>query len=465
MKEFDGFDFFQKVRDNPRFRTIPFIFLTSHQLSEHKMKAFELGADDFITKPFNVAELIGKTEAILKRVEIYRTYGQRQRIGIEAEKSKRKILIVDDELMMPAFLQKQLENEGYICEVVESADLALRLAPQFQPDLIVSDYLMPEMDGFVFRKELQKNAKLRDIPFIFLTSSEDESLMIQGFDLGIKDYLIKTSNPKLLVVKIKNHLTAIQNERASTLNELKEAAASLSLEINPDNVPEIPGFTISHWFQPFKDIPGGDFLDFIALPDGRQVIVLGDVMGKRWNAWFYAYSFVSYFRSTIRVVAENAQGYSAKAILQKVNEIIFNDSKISEVFSAVSLFLIDPMRMSFGYAGAGDNPPLLVHASGSGVDDCPSEGLLLGARFNGKFSEREIVLQPGDRLVAYTDGITESRNREGEMFGIDRFRRVLGGLYGTAEFMQQFKATFGEFTLNNYSDDVTLLVIERNSIL
>ena len=72
-------------------------------------------------------------------------------------------------------------------------------------------------------------------------------------------------------------------------------------------VPKLKGFKINHWHQPFQGIPGGDFLDYFTLDENRVAVILGDVMGKKWGAWYFAFAYASYVRSAMRVVLQTGK--------------------------------------------------------------------------------------------------------------------------------------------------------------
>jgi len=97
MEDMDGFEFCKKVRQQEKYNALPFIFITSMNSSEARSKAFDSGADDFIIKPVDSEELLVKTEALLKRIEIYKTYGLKKKFDDVYEKKVYKILIVDDD--------------------------------------------------------------------------------------------------------------------------------------------------------------------------------------------------------------------------------------------------------------------------------------------------------------------------------------------------------------------------------
>ena len=289
MDEMDGFTFCRKVRENQNYRTLPFVFVTAKTSLEDKSTALDVGGDDFITKPFDVDELLIKVKALIKRTDIYKSYGAKKNIEDSFNNDTRKILLLDDDSTIRKLFQFNLYNAGFDCKAVTSVDEAMELLKSFKPDLIISDVIMPDKDGFQFRKMLLEDESLQSIPFIFLTSRNEEDAILKGYDLGITDYVTKESGPKVVAVKISAIIKNIDKERNKVVNELNSAAESLRAKVVPDSSPKFKGFEISQWHKPFQGIPGGDFIDYFQLDENNLAVILGDVMGKKWSAWVFCF--------------------------------------------------------------------------------------------------------------------------------------------------------------------------------
>ena len=281
MEGLDGFEFCQKVRENEKHRFLPFIFVTAKNTLEDKSKAIESGGDDIITKPFDIKELILKTQALIRRSDIYRTYGIRKSLEKSFDEIPAKVMFVDDDPSMAKLFKYNLDKAGFDCHIASSVEEAMQLIKRDTPDIIVSDIMMPKTDGFEFRRMILNDNLLKDIPFIFLTAKNAEEDILDGYDLGITDYVVKTAGPKLVVAKVSAIIRSLGNERKKVVSELQEATNSLRAKVVPDNFPEFEGFSISHMHIPFKGIPGGDFIDYYRLNENNLVVILGDVMGKQ----------------------------------------------------------------------------------------------------------------------------------------------------------------------------------------
>ena len=458
MEGMDGFEFCQKVRENENHRFLPFIFVTAKNTLEDKSKAVESGGDDIITKPFDIKELILKTQALIRRSDIYRTYGIRKSLNKSFDEVTPKILFVDDDTSMAKLFKYNLEKAGYDCVVANSVDEAMNLIKVQPPDVIVSDIMMPKIDGFEFRKMILEIPSLKDIPFIFLTAKGSEEDILDGYDLGITDYVVKTAGPKLVVAKVTSIVKSLNNERKKVISELQQATSSLRTKVVPDTFPVFEGFSISHIHIPFKGIPGGDFLDYYQLDSDNLAIILGDVMGKKWGAWYFAYAYAGYIRSALRSVLQDAKEFSPSEILQRVNLTVYGDTKISEVFATLSIIIINNKTFQLKYSGAGDIPLIYKNSNGD-VLNIKSKGLLLGFSRIGDYEDNILQLKNGEQVYLTTDGITDSRAKNLESFGEHRLYEIIKNIKPHDNPLEIIQKKFDEFTQSEYDDDISLILI------
>lgn len=368
-----------------------------------------------------------------------------------------KILLVEDEFNIAKLFIYNLTKAGFVCDHANNGIEGLELAHKNRPDIIISDVMMPEMDGFEFRKKLLEDADLKSIPFVFLTAKGAEDDILQGFDLEIEDYIIKTSSPKVVIAKVSAILKSLEKERVKIVDEVQKAADSMGAKVVPDEAPQFEGFSIKHWHLPFKNVPGGDFIDYFKIDDDNIAIVLGDVMGKRWGAWYFAVAYAGYVRSATRFVLESSREYSPSDILHKVNESVFKDERISEVFITLSIVLLDKKNKVAKYSGAGDLP--IVFKSGE-AKLIHSTGLLLGFSSAGEYEDHEIKLNSGDEIFLVTDGITEARNKEGILYGQEKLLEFITGMSPEKDPIEQMKSELIGYTGGELEDDVSFIAVK-----
>jgi sigma-B regulation protein RsbU (phosphoserine phosphatase) len=369
-----------------------------------------------------------------------------------------KILLVEDDQNIARLFSYNLNKTGYDCKLAVNGQEGFEICKDFKPDLIISDIMMPEVDGFEFRKMLMEEEDLQNIPFIFLTAKGAEEDILKGFELGIQDYILKTSSPKVILAKVAALLKTQATERQKAEAEVQKAADSLSIKVVPDEPLQLEGFNISHWHIPYQKIPGGDFIDYVKIDDNRLAIVIGDVMGKKWGAWYFAVAYAGYIRSSIRFAIKEEKVLTASRIMSKVNESIYNDERISDVFVTMSLVLIDKSKKSLSYSGAGDLP--LLYFNQSEILPIKSKGVLLGFSEDGNYEDVDIELKTNDYIFLITDGIIESRNEESKTpFGTEGIIRAVLNSDDDNKLEAIFKE-FRIFTKGNYEDDISLIVIK-----
>lgn len=120
------------------------------------------------------------------------------------KKDSAKILLAEDKHSMVTLIKYNLEKEGYTVYFVKNGKEALQFCSNQIPDLIICDIMMPIMNGLELREHILKDAKLRHIPFIFLTAKAQTTDQIKGRSLGVDEYLTKPFEPKDLIVKVKS---------------------------------------------------------------------------------------------------------------------------------------------------------------------------------------------------------------------------------------------------------------------
>lgn len=378
--------------------------------------------------------------------------------AVENNKISGKILLVEDEFNIAKLFMHNLSKAGFNCEHASNGKEGLKLAHEIKPDLIISDIMMPEMDGFEFRRELLKDPELKTIPFVFLTAKGSEEDILKGFDLEIEDYIIKTASPKVVIAKVSAILKSLEKERVKVVDEVQRAADSMVATVVPEVPPKFQGLEINQLYMPYKNVPGGDFIDYFSIDDNNLAVILGDVMGKRWGAWYFAVAYAGYVRSASRFVLESSKEFKPSEILQRINESVYKDERIAEVFITLSIIIIDVKNKIAKYSGAGDLP--IIHKSANQAKFIQSTGLLLGFSQSGQYEDHEIKLQTGDEIILITDGVTESRNKNGEQYGQERLINFLSSLSTNDNTIDALKKEIMNFTDGELEDDVSIISIK-----
>ena len=195
-----------------------------------------------------------------------------------------------------------------------------------------------------------------------------------------------------------------------------QMAREVQASLLPEELPEIPGCSLAAEWRSAREM-AGDFYDVFALPDGRWGIVMADVSDKGAPAAMY----MAMTRSLIRASASSQA--SPAATLTEVNQRI-NAHSSCGMFVTVFYAALDAAAHTLVYANAGHNPPLLRRATGS-IERLMCTGPLIGVFEELGLSETALTLAPGDTLAAYTDGVTDALNPQGEEYGLTRLSAAL----------------------------------------
>lgn len=458
----NGINFYQKLKEDQSTRMLPVILTTIDTEQPEIVKLSESSGDEILLKPFNYDELKTRIITLLKRSEIFEMFTKKS-FAQHHQEEKTKILLLDDDPQMIKLFKFSLEKAGYECKSFNSAKEALEGIKSFTPDLIISDIMMPQMDGFEFREKILKESNVKNIPFLFLTAKSGEDDILRGYDLEITDYVIKTAGPKVVLAKVNAIVNSLKKQKSKAISELHSAARSVVMKVVPDSAPAFDGFEIKHWHQTYQGIPGGDLIDYFLIDENSLMIVLGDVMGKKWGAWHFALAYAGYIRSTVRAVIESSDNFSPSKIISAVNKMINKDVKVSEVFISLSVVYLNNKNNCVKYCGAGDNPLFHIDANNGHISKKKSDGLLLGFSDISEYEDTIIDLRKNDKLLMFTDGLTESRNKDGIQFGTGSLEKTIANIYKEEDYFEKLKSEFMLFTSNIFDDDVTVITIKKTT--
>ena len=139
-----------------------------------------------------------------------------------------RILIVEDEPGMIELLSVALEDEGFIISIANNGQEGLNKVDTEDPDLIISDVMMPDMNGYEFCEQLRQNPKTASIPFIFLTAKKDVSDRVRGLNLGADDYISKPFHVVEVVARIKTLMMRVTRTKAAAPTAAPETGADFS---------------------------------------------------------------------------------------------------------------------------------------------------------------------------------------------------------------------------------------------
>jgi sigma-B regulation protein RsbU (phosphoserine phosphatase) len=234
-------------------------------------------------------------------------------------------------------------------------------------------------------------------------------------------------------------------------------ARDLQQSILPHQFPPLPGFDFAARSRPAQQV-GGDFYDVIPLAKDRVGLVMADVSDKGMPAALY----MALTRSLIH--AEAKRSVSPRRVLLNVHRLLMEMSK-AEMFVTAFYGVLDGASGSLRYARAGHDRPLLLHRSSGECQLLDAQGMLLGYLERVSLEEAEAVLDSGDVLVLYSDGITDAVSQAGDFFGVERLRQTVcrGGGLGAQPLCDRVFEQVDAFQAGAAQhDDMALLVVKSD---
>jgi PAS domain S-box-containing protein len=239
------------------------------------------------------------------------------------------------------------------------------------------------------------------------------------------------------------------------LKEEARMARNIQTNLLPKGHPEIAGYDIAGKNVPALNV-GGDYYDFIRLDEDRIAIGLGDVSGKGLAASLV----MANVQATIRGLALFDD--DPRDCMEKANRLLFRSTD-SRTFVSLFYGILDTRRHTIRYSNAGQDMPILFSAAGKCIR-LGTRGIALGMKENVVYEEEEISIHPEDRLLIYSDGISEAMNKELEEFGQERIERVIRkNSADRAEVLVEkiFSAVSTHLGPLSPNDDMTVVLIRR----
>ena len=239
------------------------------------------------------------------------------------------------------------------------------------------------------------------------------------------------------------------------MQEEGRMARNIQKNLLPDASPRVPGYDIAGKNIPALNV-GGDYYDFIPLDEHRLILTLGDVSGKG----IAASMVMANLQATIR--AQTLYDADPKICLERANKLLYQSTD-SKTFVSLFFGVLDTRSNTLTYANAGQDLPILFPTGGKPFP-LKTRGIALGMKDNVIFRKKEFALNPGDRLLIYSDGIPEAMNDRMEEFGEDRLVQMVqqhSGLSSDGLIKKIISTVNMHFGNSLQNDDITLIVLTR----
>ncbi len=233
-------------------------------------------------------------------------------------------------------------------------------------------------------------------------------------------------------------------------------ASKIQQSLLPDVPPDMRGVRMACRSIP-AHVVGGDYYDFFRWDESSLDLVIADVSGHNLGSALIMVET----RSVLR--AHAFRSGNAGDALAVLNELLYDDLTRAELFISMFYAKFSAETRFLTYANGGHNPPLLLRCGQQGYLGLDADGMILGVLKGIEFEEKNILLREGDVLTFYTDGITESQNHSGELFGVERLYEALYAYRGAPpeEIIEGVLKRVHEFSAHKkLQDDVSLVILK-----
>ncbi len=327
-----------------------------------------------------------------------------------------KVLIVDDEPKNLKLLQVRLKSIGYEVSMAADGMEGFKNAQSFKPAIIVSDLMMPNVDGIEFLKMIRGDESLKDVAFILLTARDTHEATIEGLSVGADDYVTKPFDPDELFARIKTNI------RVSNLQEeVKEKNGLLEEKINelvikdkriqsdletakvfqqallPSELIENSSVKFGVKYQP-TDKVGGDIYDIFEIDKHNIGVLISDASCQGVTA-----AFISAMARM--AIINNARYYFSPALLlQAVNEQLCANINTEHYLNMFYLaFNVKTMKVLYSKNSHANS--FLLKKKGGKVEQLATETINIGCDEKARFDEKEIAICNGDKILLFTKGV------------------------------------------------------------
>lgn len=401
----------------------------------------------------------------------------------------KRVLVVDDSRAQRHVLSSMLKRWGYEILEADSGHAALEICQREPLDLILSDWMMPGMNGLEFCKEFRKLERDSYGYFILLTSKSEKDEVVHGLDVGADDFLAKPVNGSELRARIRAGERIQQMERELTeknrtvTDALAEIqclydiidrdlieAKKLQQSLVKERYRDFGAAEVSLLLRPSGHV-GGDLVGFFPITSTQIGLFSIDVSGHGITSALMTARLAGFLSGStpdqnLALVHCDGGGYSARSpalVAEHLNRIVLEEMDTEHYFTLL-LAHLDMTTGAVVGAQAGHPHPAIQRADGT-VEYCGQGGLPVGLLPDATYEDFNIALNPGDRLFLMSDGITECPGKDGDMLDEDGVVEMLirnASIRGS-KFLEAVMWDLNEYSGGqDFPDDISAIMLEFN---
>jgi len=362
-------------------------------------------------------------------------------------------------------LQQALDNDSVVAFILSQQDQSMSAVARAGPGSGAQPLSFSPLGGvrrltrpaYVKEHDLseQERLKIAGIGGLLLVPARWNEQTVGLLSIGkpLSNTKYDAEDAELLSAVAQEIAASVGEQRLQKEREDLEQSREIQAALLPKDFPTLEGYDISGAWLPARSV-SGDYYDILKLAENKIAICIGDVSGKGMPAAL----LMANVQAAVRAVA--GEGVAPADLCEKVNGILCGNVAEGR-FVTFFYGVIDGHTSRLAYTCAGHNPPLLVGADGS-VARLDKGGTVLGLFAKWQYESSEITFRTGDRLLLFTDGLTEAQAATGEEFGEERLIRILRSRTDlTARQLQDtIVNSVSEFSSGNFHDDVTLLTLQ-----
>jgi sigma-B regulation protein RsbU (phosphoserine phosphatase) len=374
-----------------------------------------------------------------------------------ADAAMARVLVGDDQVDVQTALRLLLRSEGVHVDAAGSVGEIRARLKGHQYDLLLMD-LNYARDTTSGREGLELLAELHItdplLPVVVMTGWGTIDTAVEAMRHGARGFVNKPWDNAALAAAIRREIEDGRERRRVEHGAAREQeeAKNIQHSLLPHDLDTVNDCTMAAQWVPAKEF-GGDYYDALRVDDHRIAFWIGDVCGKGLPAAL----MMANLQASTRAFA--AMGWSPDAVASRVNADLSRHSGLHS-FATFFYALYDTNAHWVTFTNAGHNPPIVMHTDGS-LERLTSGGMMLGARADTTYDLATIDVVAGDRIILFTDGITEAWSPENEEFGEQRLLDVVRSNRPRGD-QEMVAAVFDEiarFTIGRPQDDATVFVI------